>query len=159
MKTKFAILHRLNSFTLLETIIVLALSSMVIFFIYQLVYWSSGLFHSISEQEQKSYTTLSFICQQEKDFFKANSIILSKNEFLFYSDKELFVSYVLAGKHLVRNQDQQTDTLLINQAAVQKVPETSLVKSLSLNIVFQDTSYNYLLEKTYTAKEVLNYEN
>jgi len=149
----------IRAFTILETLITLALLAIIVLLGYYLYQSGQHFFNrfedsgkQLFEQENQLYALHDRI--ESSTYWVAEGTTLR----LVYAHRpENYLVYTSTS--LILETGTLTDTIRIEQPHVEIIPETQLVQAFSFYLIMGSNRYPYRLEKRYAATDLMQYEN
>jgi len=153
-------MKRLSAFTLLEMMLVLALSGIVILLGYQLFNWTARLEGNHIRQEQANAHVLNFMNKLELVAQKSEVILTTTNGEVSFKLPQTTYQLFAEDSILTFTNGSYTDTLpgQIEEIGLLATP-AELVQNVELLIAVNSYWQGYRLEKQYSTEEVIRYEN
>jgi hypothetical protein len=156
---------KVKSFTIVELLVVMVLSSIVILLalsFYTSVYKS---FYKLTDDMEESNRIYSFINQMNNDFEKADVVDYHNYCYNFMDNDKAFVCYYFENKDIIiRSTDNYNDTLFVNYrnidtTCINNPNGNNYIEKLIFEINIDKKWMEVLLAKEYYSKALFNLES
>jgi competence protein ComGF len=151
IKSRVSRLGKLRSFTLLEVIIALALTSIIIMFAMLYFHYINNFCHSTMKVHDAVFNEMFFRNQIIEDFNKAKSITSTTNNIITLNYNENSLTYEFSDSVIIRS-GQSVDTFKLQNSIVELIfidDKEYFLQSINFKIINHDLIHNVYITKDY----------
>lgn len=152
---------KIDGFTLMELVVVMALTSIVVGIVYSIFSIVGNQFrHSQSYSEQLNELAL-FRKTLSNDFEEADSIKYSSDTLRLYS-QDTAIYYNFEGHQVLRVISNKADSIDVELASIEITHQSKkedIVESIYMELIAKNDTLSFQFEKLYAANTFINYGN